>query len=148
MWCLGICKACWSRLECLWVCCGLERLSVLGNVTAILENRCHHTVVWQKYCRKKWLFERMGPAQFVLVGLCVTWLHSRSNDSMGIASWSGGECKRAQLVFAGVELSFLKLGSCSFGWFEWWCALKASTAKLKFWPIDWNGSGLKTNLYV
>ena len=80
MWCLGICKACWSRLEYLWVCYGLKCLSVLGNVRAILENRYHHRVVWQRYCRKKWLFKRMGPAQFVLVGLCVTWLHSRSND--------------------------------------------------------------------
>ena len=49
-------------------------VSVLERQRAILEDRRHHTVVWQRY-RRKLAFV------VVLAGMCVTWLHSRGNES-------------------------------------------------------------------
>ena len=50
-------------------------VSVLEGQKAILEDRRHHTVVWQRYCRKVTFV-------VVLAGMCVTWLHSRGNESL------------------------------------------------------------------
>ena len=50
-------------------------VSVLERQRAILEYRHHHTVVWQRYCRKVTFL-------VVLAGMCVTWLHSRGNESL------------------------------------------------------------------
>ena len=56
-------------------------VSVLERQRAILEDGCHHTVVWQRYCRKL-TFQACRPLpDFLLAGVCVTWLHSRGNDS-------------------------------------------------------------------
>ena len=38
-------------------------LSVMERQRAILEDGCHHTVVWQRYCRKL-TFQALGPTHF------------------------------------------------------------------------------------
>ena len=50
-------------------------VSVLEGQKAILEDRRHHTVVWQRYCRKVTFL-------VVLAGMCVTRLHCRGNESL------------------------------------------------------------------
>ena len=42
---MAICKACGSRF-----------VSVLERQRAFLEDRCHHTVVWQRFCRTEFTF--------------------------------------------------------------------------------------------
>ena len=41
-------------------------LSVLERVRAILDDGCHHTVVWKRYCTK--VMFRASPPVFMLVG--------------------------------------------------------------------------------
>ena len=45
-------------------------VSVIERLRAILEDGRHHTVVWQRYCKKS----GCRPHVFVLAGMCVTWL--------------------------------------------------------------------------
>ena len=76
MWWLAIfvCKTCSSGFECLWV-------WWKSRVLSILEDGCHHTVAWQRYCRKVTIQVcRSLLSLFVLVGMCVTRLHSRGID--------------------------------------------------------------------
>ena len=42
-------------------------VSVLERQNAILEDKYHHTIVWQRYCRKL-TFGLVGPAQFYANG--------------------------------------------------------------------------------
>ena len=65
---------------------GLNVVSVLERQRAILEDGCHHTVVWQRYCRKLTLRACRACCFFffffffILAGICETWLHSRGSD--------------------------------------------------------------------
>ena len=55
-------------------------VSVVERQRALLEDGCHHTVVWQRYCRKLTFRACRPQPDFMLAGMCVTWLHSRGND--------------------------------------------------------------------
>ena len=74
-------------------------VSVLERQRAILEDGYHHTVVWQRYCRKL-TFWGCRP-DFMLAGMCVTWLRSRAMTGsrfVGIAPWPGGEWEKAYIL--------------------------------------------------
>ena len=43
-------------------------VSVLERQRAILEDGCHHTVVWQRYTVESWLFGLVSPTQFYASG--------------------------------------------------------------------------------
>ena len=47
-------------------------VSILERQTAILEDGCHHKVVWQRYCRKSLIF--------MLAGICVNLAPFKGND--------------------------------------------------------------------
>ena len=62
-------------------------VSVLGRQRAILEDRYHHTVVWQKYCRKL-TFYASGSILGAMTG----------SRFVGITPWPGGEWDKAYVV--------------------------------------------------
>ena len=66
-----VCKACLSGLGCLWVWWkGREPSWKTGIITQLSG----------KGTVESWLFGLVGPPDFMLAGMCVTWLHSRCND--------------------------------------------------------------------
>ena len=54
-------------------------VSVLGRQRVILEDGCYHKDVWQGIVESS-LLGLYAPPAFMLVGMCVTWLHSRWNE--------------------------------------------------------------------
>ena len=70
-------------------------LTVLERPRAILEDGYHHTVVWQRHCRKV-TFGLVGPTHIALAGMCATWLHSQGRQKTfrgGVAKESIHACK-------------------------------------------------------
>ena len=61
-----------------------------------LEDRCHHTVVWQSYCRKL-TFRLVN--WFILGGMT-------GSKFVNITPWLGGEVEKAYLVLYGVSWAF------------------------------------------
>ena len=76
-------------------------VSVRERQRAILEDRCHHTVVWKRYSRKLTFRACRPPPDFMLAGMCATWLHSRAitgSRFVGITPWPGSEREKAYVV--------------------------------------------------
>ena len=81
-------------------------LKIIKRQRAIPEDGCHHTVVWQRYCRKL-TFRLVGPVLFYASGsVCnlASFLGARTGCRfVGITLWPGGEWEKAYVVLLGVS---------------------------------------------
>ena len=125
-------------------------VSVVERQRALLEDGCHHTVVWQRYCRTEPSFRKLNSPSTKLRMLFPAHLQARElcpqTYSLSLPlEWSQVTHIPASMKSGG---AYKPEKSACVGWFEWRCVeffLKASIAKFAafevkcvFWPVDWN----------